>query len=127
MLKRNKKHKVGRLINMNRKIKFRGMTFQNEWVCGNLCVQDGVHILNDCGTQFIQAVQPETVEQFTNLYAKDIEIYENDIITFEPDFENTRGVVKFVDDGWAVVNDVDEYIMGLWNCVNNYGARVIKR
>lgn len=110
---------------MIRKIKFRGKTFGNMWAYGFLSKHNKIYIANINCSPFDCKVQSETIGQFTNLVAKNVEVYENDILSLKIDFEKTYGIVRFVDDGWAIVDSSNEYIIGLWDGVYNCDAQII--
>ena len=65
--------------------------------------------------------------QFTHNIAKRVEVYQNDIIKFKT-IENNMiefGRVGFVDDGWAIVDNEGDYMIGLWDCIKNHSGKII--
>lgn len=60
--------------------------------------------------------------QFTNNSAQNGDVYHKDILEFKLNFKTTYGIVEFVDDGWAIVDQTGEYIIGLWECIYNCGG-----
>ena len=60
--------------------------------------------------------------QFTNNRAKNGDVYHKDILEFKINCKITYGIVEFVDDCWAIVDNEGEYIIGLWECIYNCGG-----
>jgi len=79
----------------------------------------------------VNAVSPQLSEYYpfmipilyTNNNAQR-EVYHKDILGFKFRFGTVYGIVEFVEDGWAVVNKTGEYIVGLWECIQNCEAQI---
>lgn len=65
------------------------------------------------------------IVQFTNNIAKDVEVYQKDIMEFKMDLYYQYGSVEFEDDRWAIVDNEGDYMIGLWDCIENYSGKVI--
>lgn len=83
--------------------------------------------VNSCDAKLSEYYQHLLPLQFTNNIAKDVEVYQKDIIKFKI-IEHRMieyGSVEFVDDRWAVVDNEGDYMIGLWDCIENCGGEVI--
>lgn len=83
--------------------------------------------VNSCDAKLSEYYQHLLPLQFTNNIAKNVEVYQKDIIEFKI-IENNMikyGSVEFVDDGWAVVDNESNYMIGLWDCIKNHSGEII--
>ncbi len=84
----------------------------------------GIGTKLECPAYRISLYDPPLI-QYTNNIAKGIEVYQKDIMTFRVDFQPEIGYVEFVDDGWALVDKDGDYMIGLWDCIENCEGKVI--
>lgn len=93
----------------------------------------------DTIAQGVDSVADYEVMQYTGLQDnKSKEAYDKDIIEYDYDELNdpcgmkyttnkgrVRGIIEWIDDGWAIVSNTGEYQGGLWESIHNCRATII--